>query len=75
MAVVTFGLAGGMRRGSANFTKTPLWSKNDAVIVWVGPLWVVRLFWSHMAMWSMHEACSGFDGGRNVGAVGPSHLS
>ena len=74
LAVVTVGLAGGMRRGSETFPRTPLWSRNDVAIVWVGSLWMARLFGSHIVMWSMHEAWSGLDGGRNVGVVGPSHL-
>ena len=75
LAVGIIELAGGMRRGSETFPRTPLWSRNDVAIVWVGPIWVVRPCGSHMAILSMHEACSGFDGGRHVGVVGPSHLS
>ena len=75
LAVVTIGLAGGMRRGGETFPRTPLWSRNHVAIVWVGSLWVARPFGSHMLMWSMQEACSSFDGGRNVGVVGPSHLA
>ena len=56
LAVDTIGLASGMRKGRATFPRTPLWSRNDVAIVWVGPLWFVRLFRSHMAMLSMHEA-------------------
>jgi hypothetical protein len=74
LAVVTIGLAGRMCR-CVTFPRTPLWSRNDAAIVWVGSLWVERPSGSHMEMWSMHEAWSGFDGGRNVGIGGPSHLS
>jgi hypothetical protein len=75
LAVVMIGLAGRTRRGSETFPKTLLSPRNDVAIVWVGPIWVVRPVGSHMAMWSMHEVWSGFDGGRNVGVVGPSHLS
>jgi hypothetical protein len=75
LAVVMIGLAGGMRRGSETFPRTPLWSRVDVAISWVGPIWVVRPFGSHMAIWSMHEAWSGFDERRYVGVVGPSHLS
>ena len=75
LTVVKIGFVGGMRRRSEAFSRTPLWSRNDVAIVWVGPIWVVRPFGSHMAMWSMHEAWSGFYGGRNVGFVGPSRLS
>ena len=75
LAVFTIGLDGGMRRGSEAVSRTPLWSMNDVAIVWVGLLWVARAFGSHMAMWSIHEAWSRFEGGRSVGVVGPSHLS
>ncbi len=75
LAVLTVGLAGGMRSGSEIFPRTPLWSRNDVAIVRVGSLWVARPFGPHIVMWSMHEACSDFDGGRNVGVVGPSHLA
>jgi len=33
LAVVTIGLAGGMRRGSEIFPRIPLWSRNDVAIV------------------------------------------
>jgi hypothetical protein len=36
LAVVTVRLAGGMRRGREIFPRTPLWSRNDVAIVWVG---------------------------------------
>ena len=75
LAVVMIELAGGIRRESESFPRTPLWSRNDVAIVWVAPIWMARPFGSHMAIWSMHEAWSGFDGGRNVGVVGPSRLS
>ena len=71
---VTVGSAGGMSRGREIVPRTPLWSRNDVAIVWVGSLWVARFCGSHMVMWSMHETWSGLDGGRNVGVVGPSHL-
>jgi hypothetical protein len=74
LTAVRIRLAGGMRRGSEVFPRTPLWSRNDTTIVWVGPVWVVRPFGSHISRWSMHEAWSGFDGGRNVGVEGPSYL-
>ena len=67
LAVVMVGLAGGRRRGSEIFPRTPLWSRNNVGIVWVGPVRVIRPFGSHMAMCSMHEAWFCFDGGRNVG--------
>ena len=75
LAIVTIGLAGGMSRGSETFPRTPIWSRIDVAIVSVGSLWVARPFGSHMAMWSTHEAWSGLDGGRNVGVIGPTHLS
>ena len=56
LTVFMIGLAGEMRRGSEAFPRTPLWSRNDVLIAWVGPIWVVRLFGSHMAIWSMYEA-------------------
>jgi len=74
LAVFRIGLAGGMRRGSGAFPRTPLWSRNDVVILYLGLIWVIRDCGSHMARWSMHEAWSSFDGKRNVGVEGPSHL-
>jgi len=73
-AVFRIGLAGGMRRGSESFPRTLLWSRNDEAIVYVGSIWVMRDCGSHMARGSMHEAWSGFDGGRLVEVEGPSHL-
>ena len=61
--------------GSEICPRTPLWSRNEVAIVCVGSLWVARPFGSHMAIWSMQEAWSGFEGGREVGVVGPSDLS
>ena len=40
---------GGMRSGSESVPRTPLWPRNDVVIVWVGPFWVARLFGSEIA--------------------------
>ena len=74
LAVVRIGLSGGIRRGSHVFHRTLLWSRNDVSIVWVGPVWVVMPFESHMTRWLVHETWSGFDGGRNVGVEGPFHL-
>ena len=63
LVIVTDGLAGGMSRGSETCPRTQLWSRNDVAIVWVGSLWSERPLGSHIAMWSMHEAWSGLDGG------------
>ena len=67
LAVVMVWLSGRRRTGSETFPRTPLWSRNDVGIVWVGPVRVIRPFGSHMTMWSMHEAWFGFDGGITVG--------
>ena len=74
MPVDGIGGAGGMRRGSEVLPRTPPWSRNDVAIVWVGPIWVVRPFGSHMARWLMHVVWSSFDRGRNVEVVGPARL-
>ena len=34
--------AGGMRSGIEAIPRTPLWSRDDIMIVCVGPVWVVR---------------------------------
>ena len=63
LAIVRIGFAGGMRRRSEALPRTPLWSRNDVAIVWVGSSWDVRSCGFHMARWSMHVAWSGFDEG------------
>ena len=50
LTVGRVGIAGGMRRESEALPWTPLWSRNDAKIVWVGPVWVDNPSGSHIAI-------------------------
>ena len=49
LAVFRIGLAGGMRRGSEAFSRTPLRSRNNVAIVCVDPISVMRDCGSHRA--------------------------